>query len=128
MLAMAALVAAAGTAPPSIAGGWVNPARSVTVAIAPCGDEYCGTVEWASDKAAADARRGGTDPLVGTRLFTRLAPKGDRRWAGRVFVPDINKTSRATLSLVAPDRLKVTGCAVGGLLCKSQLWTRAEPR
>jgi uncharacterized protein (DUF2147 family) len=112
-------------AAPSLEGDWRNPNGSVVIAIAPCGEALCGRVKWASDKAQADARKGGTDPLVGAELLSAIEPRGAGRWKARLFVPDINKTSRADLHLLGTDRLKVTGCAVGRLICKSQTWTRA---
>ena len=112
--------------PTVIEGNWGNPNGSVIIAIAPCGEALCGTVQWASEKAKADARRGGTDPLIGAQLLSGLAPKGAGHWNGRLLVPDLNKRSRVALHQMKPDQLKITGCAVGRLLCKSQLWRRVE--
>ena len=50
-------------------GVWKNPQDSVHVRAQPCGSRMCGVVVWASDKAKADARRGGTNDLVGLILF-----------------------------------------------------------
>ena len=76
-------------------------------------------------KAKADARKGGTEELIGAQLLTGLEEKQSSRWSGRLFIPDINKRSRAKLELTTPDRLKVSGCLVGKMLCRSQTWTRA---
>ncbi|MEO6579560.1 MAG: DUF2147 domain-containing protein [Sphingomicrobium sp.] len=108
-----------------LTGRWKHPSASVIVTITPCGVAYCGTVDWASEQAKADARRGGTDALVGTQLMTDFKPAG-RKWKGRLFIPDLNRHGKAQLELVGTDRLKVTGCAVGRMICKSQLWTRAD--
>ncbi len=124
MLALAALTAAAADSP--IEGRWKNPSGRVTVAIEACGDSYCGTVISATESARADARRGGTHNLVGTRLFSALKPAGPSRWRGRLFVPDLNHRSNADIRLLGPRQLKVTGCMVGRMLCKSQYWTRAD--
>jgi len=113
---------------PLLAGRWINASRSVIVKIAPCPDQgFCGTVKWSSDEAAADAARAGTINLVGTEILHGFVPSGANRWEGRLFVPDLNKKSRAELRLVASDRLRVFGCVVGRLICKSQMWTRLEP-
>ena len=77
-----------------------------------------------SPEAFQVARKHGTDPLVGAKLLSDTVPHGEGRWRARLFVPDLDKTSKAELRLVGLDRLKVTGCAVGRLLCKSQVWTR----
>jgi uncharacterized protein (DUF2147 family) len=124
-LLLAALVAQDAAGP--LAGYWTNQARSVVIAIAPCsGVGWCGTVVWASDEAAADARRGGTASLPGTQLlhgFVAIAPD---RWKGLVFVPDMRSKSTAELRQLTVDRLMIRGCTLGGLLCKSQVWTRTD--
>jgi uncharacterized protein (DUF2147 family) len=125
MIAGLMLVAAQTADTNSPLGRWSNPSGSVSVAIAPCGDALCGRVESASDKAKADARKGGTDPLVGVELLSGFTAAGDGRWKGRLFIPDLNRRSRAELTMIAPDQLKVTGCAVGRVVCKSQIWVRA---
>ena len=112
-------------APTPLEGNWSNPSGSVITTIAPCGDAMCGRVQWASDKAIADARRGGTSTLVGTELLSGLTQKGEGRWRGRIFVPDMQKRSTVELRQTGPDQIRVTGCAVGRILCKSQVWIRS---
>ena len=119
----------AGPRPPAgtaLEGRWRNPSGSVIISIPRCGESLCGRVQWASDKAMADARKGGTDPLVGAELLSDVVPKGEGRWKARLFVPDLNKTSKAELRQLGIDQLKVIGCAVGRLVCKSQVWSRKE--
>jgi uncharacterized protein (DUF2147 family) len=123
-IALAAIMLQAGDIDPQ--GQWRNPQGSVIVGIAPCGEALCGIVDWASDSAKADARRGGTDPLVGTQVLSEFTPKAPGRWRGRLFVPDLNKRPKAEMRLVSPGQLKVTVCGAAGLICKSQLWTRVE--
>ena len=120
------LALAVQTAPmPAIDGRWTNPKRSVTMVIAPCGQSLCGTVEWASEEARADARKG-TDELVGSQLLTDLRPRDGGRWQGKLFVPDKKMRVTAKLELVSAGQLKVSGCALGKSLCRTQYWTRAE--
>lgn len=124
MLLALATLAAAADAP--IEGRWKNPSGSVVVAIEPCGTAWCGTVASASDGAKADARRGGTASLVGTRLMTGFRPAGTDKWRGRLFIPDMNHRSNAELRILGAGQLKVTGCMVGRMICKSQYWSRAD--
>lgn len=123
LLALATMIAA-DDAP--IEGRWKNPSGSVTVLIEACGDAFCGSVIAAAESAKADARRGGTENLVGTQLMSGFKLTGPGKWRGRMFVPDINHRSKAELRLVGPGQLKVTGCAVGRMICKSQTWERAD--
>ena len=106
-------------------GTWRNKKDSVHIAIRPCGDAICGRVVWASDKAKADAR-GGTDTLVGTEMLRDFHARGNGRWRGKVFVPDIGQTFYGTISVIGPDRLKARGCLFAGILCKSRIWLRVD--
>jgi uncharacterized protein (DUF2147 family) len=124
MLAILALLLQPG-APSPIEGRWTNPSNSVTIEISPCGTAWCGTVVAASDQAKADAARGGTKQLVGAQLLSGFAMRG-KGWRGKLFVPDMNKRFSAQLQLIGQNSLKVRGCAVGGAICKSQLWSRVS--
>lgn len=128
--AAAALCAAslfAGTAdaqtPPS--GVWRNPGNSVHVRIQPCGREVCGTVVWASPRAQQKARAAGTANLIGAQLFRQFRAQGGDRWGGRVFVPDRARTVAGTMRVQGRSAI-VSGCLMGGLVCRSQTWTRVS--
>jgi len=122
-LVLLPLASAAAAAP--IEGRWMNPSENVIVNVAPCGaGTYCGKVSWASAKAKAGARQGGTTSLVGARLLTGLKPDGRGSYKGRVFLPKRNMHAGATVSTTGSDVLLVKGCAVAGTLCKQQRWTR----
>ena len=108
----------------SIEGRWTNPKRSVIINVARCGQAYCGTVVWASAKAKANARKGGTENLVGTRILSGAKPVGKGVYKGRGFVPKRNIYAPATIRQVGANTMEVEGCALAGLLCKEQRWTR----
>ena len=124
MLLALLIAASPDAAPPT--GRWKNPSGSVTVIIDACGEAFCGTVAAASDQAKADAKRGGTETLVGTLLMTGFKAAGPGKWRGRLFIPDMNRRSKAELRMLGAGQLKVTGCAVGRVICKSQVWTQAD--
>ncbi|ODP36087.1 DUF2147 domain-containing protein [Sphingomonas turrisvirgatae] len=122
MLAPAAY--AGGDAGPASGSAWRNPSNSVHIRLTPCGaDRMCGTVIWASDKAKADARRGGTDQLIGANLFHEFRRVAPDEYKGRVFVPDINRTFSGQMK-VQGDSLIGKGCVLAGLICKQQVWKR----
>lgn len=125
MLVGAALFAAQPEATAFLLGSWTNEPGTVVVQINPCGEgAVCGTVTSASEKAKSDAKRGGTSNLIGAELLRNFIPAGPSRWRGTLFVPDLNKRSKAEIVQLDENRLRVRGCAVGRLLCKSQVWTR----
>lgn len=125
-LAAAALLAGspALATPVSPGGLWMSPHKSVVVQAAPCGDKLCGRIVWANDEAQSDARDAGVDHLIGTMLLQDYRPDGEGRWKGSVFVPDMGHSFASEIDTVSPQMLRVKGCILGGLFCKSQLWTR----
>jgi len=114
-----ALVPAAASAQ-ALEGKWTNPKRSVVVHVAPCGNAFCGTVSWASAKN----RQKGAEP--GTRVLSDLRPAGAGVYKGRAYEPKRNITGSATVRQTSPDVMVVKGCAVAGLFCKEQRWTRVS--
>lgn len=111
----------------TLSGYWTNESRSVVVLVAPCGvSAFCGTVRSASAKAQADARRGGTANLIGAELLHEFVQVGPDRWKGKLFVPDMRKRSEAEIIQLTSDQLRIKGCAIGRMICKSQAWTRVE--
>ncbi|MEO1647807.1 MAG: DUF2147 domain-containing protein [Pseudomonadota bacterium] len=129
-LAVVALVAATTASADNVRvedlGVWKNKSNSVHVEVTECGDARCGTVVWASEKAKGDARKGGTEQLVGTQLLRKFREKDNSRWRGKAFVPDMNKEFTGTITPIDFNTLEVKGCIIGGLICKTQVWTRVS--
>ena len=126
LLTLAAVAApAAASAGAPFEGRWATPKRSVIIDVAPCGPAYCGTVVWASAKAKANAREGGTRNLVGTRLIENIRPDGNGGFKGRGFVPKQNIHASAKIRKAGPNVMVVKGCALG-LVCKEQRWTKVN--
>ena len=117
MILLAAAVPATATAQ-ALEGRWTNPKRSVIVSVARCGDALCGTVSWASPHN----KEKGVTP--GTRVLSDLKPLGDGLYRGRALEPKRNISGSATVRQDGPNAMVVKGCAVLGLFCKEQRWTR----
>ncbi|WP_447727704.1 DUF2147 domain-containing protein [Sphingomonas koreensis] len=118
------VVAQAGDVALPVTSEWRNPKDSVRIRFSPCGqDRMCGIVTWASEKAKADARRGGTDQLVGTNLFRNFQRVAPGEYKGHVFVPDMNRTFSGHMEIKG-DSMIGKGCVLAGLICKQQVWTR----
>lgn len=124
MIMATPLAAQAGGGALSAASEWRNPKDSVRIRFSPCGqDRVCGVVTWASDKAKEDARRGGTQQLVGTNLFRNFQRVAPGQYKGHVFVPDMNRTFSGHMEIKG-DSMIGKGCVLAGLICKQQVWTR----
>ncbi|GAA4751466.1 hypothetical protein GCM10023264_17720 [Sphingomonas daechungensis] len=125
MIALMTLAVSASAPAESIEGLWLHPERSVIIHLSPCGNALCGTVTWANENAKKAARRG-IDPLVGARLLTDLRPRSNGQWRGKLFVPDLNVRVNGKITPINPNKLRVSGCLIGGMICGSQVWTRTD--
>ena len=120
ILAMiAATPAAAARAP--VEGVWDN--GKMSIRIAPCGRDLCGTVIRASAKQQAKAERGSGTDLIGATLIRDIEKSGPNAYRARVFLADRNIYANGTIRMAGHDQLKVKGCVLG-LICKSQTWDR----
>ena len=133
VLAASALLGAALPTPASAAalpvtaqGVWRNPKNSVHIALRPCGPEICGYVVWASPKAEAAARKGGTEKLVGQQLMRGFKVDSSGVGRGKVFVPDLNRVFGGSAELIDARTLRAKGCLLGNILCKTQVWVRID--
>lgn len=109
---------------PGIIGIWINPRGTVKVQTGNCAGNICGWVVWAAPKALADARDSGIDKLIGTELLRNYHGKGPGRYEGEVYVPDMGHSFYSTIRQSSADNIRVSGCILGGLICKSQDWRR----
>ncbi len=107
-----------------VVGTWVNPRGTVKVQTGACGDKLCGWVVWANAEAQQDARDSGVQKLIGTELLQDYHPTGNGKWQGHVYVPDMGQTFYSKIEQLGPNSLKISGCVLGGWICKSQVWQR----
>jgi uncharacterized protein (DUF2147 family) len=105
-------------------GTWANPKRTIAVKTALCGSELCGAIVAATPRAQQDARDAGVAQLVGSELLRDYRRTGNGRWSGTVFIPDMGRSFSSRIVQLSPNVLRISGCVLGGLLCKSQDWTR----
>ena len=141
LAALAALCATWGYAPAVNAadpsGTWLTDGGKARVRIAACGPALCGAIiglkepndpatgKPKTDKNNADAGKRGR-PMVGVQIVLGMKPNGSDKWAGQVYNADDGKTYTGYLTLNGASTLKLEGCALGGLVCKAQTWTRAN--
>lgn len=112
--------------PDPFAGHWENPKHSMVVNVSRCNaEDYCAIVIKASPKAQANARKGGTEHFVGTEIL-RVRPAGDRTFKGTAFDPESNMHVAATVRMLGPGVMNLKGCAIFGLVCEEQRWTKVN--
>ena len=121
-----AMVANAGEA----TGVWLRSSGSSKIKIDDCGGALCGTVVWEKsprkDVYNPDpAKR--EEPITGRRILLGLKPTGKTdQWKGQVYNAEDGKTYTGYITLEADGSLKLDGCVLGGLICKSDRWTRSR--
>ncbi len=128
LLMLAGLPAAAQPAPSPV-GVWATPAGETQVRIARCGDGLCGTVAKVTAGETRDVNN--PDPalrsrsVVGTALLSGLKPSEDG-WEGSIYNFRDGKTYSGKMALKGPNVLELSGCVLGGLFCKKQVWSRVN--
>ena len=64
--------------------------------------------------------------MIGVRIVLGMKPSGADKWAGQVYNAEDGKTYTGYLTLTGASTLRLEGCVLGGLICKSQNWTRTK--
>ena len=96
-------------------GIWLRQEGAARVKIAACGASLCGTIVWLKDTNGPGR--------VGQRVFFDMTSSGSNTWAGTALNPEDGNTYSGKLE-VSGNVLTTTGCAFGGLICKSMSWSR----
>ena len=92
------------------------------IQIAPCGAALCGTLIQSFDGAGAVMQ----SDNVGKQIVWDMIPAGAGAYqGGKVWAPDRDKTYNATMQLNG-STLAVSGCVLGGLICRASDWTRVS--
>lgn len=94
-------------------GVWLTEEKEGKVRIERCGDNLCGYAVNARTNANAE------------KILINMRPNGNK-WSGRIHDPKGGSTYDSTIAMKGPDRLRVRGCAFGGMFCGGQTWTRVE--
>jgi uncharacterized protein (DUF2147 family) len=97
-------------------GTWLTEGGRSRVQVANCGGALCGTIVWLKEP---------NDPETG-KPKTDMKPNGASKWSGQVYSPEEGKVFSGNLTEQGPNAVRLEGCAMGGLICKGQNWTRAN--
>jgi len=106
-MAAATMLASGAASADPIEGSWKTQGGE-TAMVTSCGDGFCITLT--------------TGKHAGTRIG-RISAAGDGSYTGSITDPEDKKTykGRAWLS---GNTAKLSGCMLGGMVCKSQDWTK----
>lgn len=104
-------------------GVWIteksDTGSSMAVEIFDCDGKLCGKAVDVFDAPNRDS--------VGLEIIKNMRIKSDTAFnKGRIYAPDTKKWYKSKMTLQGEDKLKVSGCVLGGVICRSQTWTRQE--
>ncbi|MGZ2258419.1 DUF2147 domain-containing protein [Roseobacter sp. A03A-229] len=124
MTLAAALMLAAGLAQADpIEGTWrtePDDGAYALVNIAPCGANFCGTIDRTFNAEGEYASQN-----IGKTLVIDMAPEGAGKYRGKVWRPSNNKIYLGKIDLNG-DSMRLSGCVAGGLICSKQTWARVQ--
>src|SRR5262245_45195624 len=138
--AAAIALAMLGFADPALAdpiGTWATENGRSRVKIENCGGALCGNLVWLKepndpetgkprlDKNNTEAGKRGR-PLIGVPIVISMQSGGPSKWSGQVYNAEDGKTYSGNITELGPTTLRLEGCALGGLICKGQTWTRVQ--
>ena len=63
---------------------------------------------------------------VGKMIMCGAKPNGKNKWKGSVKNLDDGNTYSGYVTLVGANKLTLQGCALGGIVCKSDSWKRLK--
>jgi len=95
-------------------GVWQTEKKEGKVQIEQCGANLCG---W-----AVEERTG----AKGKQVLVDMKPTRENLWNGKINDVRGGGTYVSKMSLHGPNSLRVEGCAMGGMLCGGQTWTRTQ--
>jgi uncharacterized protein (DUF2147 family) len=97
-------------------GTWLRDTGDEKVKFEPCGDAICGDIAWLKPGSGLNAK-------IGKRLFFDMRPSGANSWTGKAASSDTGSIYSGKMSIEG-STLIISGCIVGGLICKSANWRR----
>lgn len=119
-------------------GTWLTANGRSRVRVVNCGGGLCGSIIWLkepndpatgqpkTDKNNSDASQR-SRPLIGVQIILGMTPSGTPgKWSGQVYNAEDGKTYSGSFTLQDSGSAQLEGCALGGLICKAQVWTRTN--
>jgi uncharacterized protein (DUF2147 family) len=119
-------------------GTWYTADNDSQVRVTNCGGALCGSIVWLKVPNDPATGRPKTDknnpdpgkqsrPLIGVQIVLGMKPSGTPdQWSGDVYNSQDGKTYSGSFSMTGANTAELRGCVLGGLICKSQTWTRAK--
>jgi uncharacterized protein (DUF2147 family) len=114
-------------------GTWFTEEQQSQVRIGECGGTIVALKEpldpktgrpWTDEHNPDPGKR--NRPLIGVEVVLGMKPAGADKRAGQLYNASDGKTYSGNLTMIGGNTIKVQGCVMGGLVCKTQTWTRSN--
>ncbi|MDJ1157163.1 DUF2147 domain-containing protein [Chelatococcus sp. SYSU_G07232] len=113
-----------------VIGTWLSESKETRVRVAPCGAALCGTIVWVKGDARDENNPNAalrTRSLVGVQMMTDIRPSGaPGEYAGSLYNYKDGKTYSGRMKVKGGNALELSGCVLGGLICRGQTWSRVN--
>lgn len=130
-------VAQAATPPNGLAGTWMTEDGRSKIRFELCGSDTCGRIVWLKFTTDPNTGKPPTDknnpnpalrsrPIIGMVVFSAIKPDGEGGFNAQAYNAEDSNTYDVTLRPKDPATLELEGCGLGGLICQTQTWKRAE--
>ncbi len=141
-LGFAALIATTtfAAAARSLEGRWLTQEGRAIVEIAPCKDgakTHCGRILWVKDPINPETGKPRRDknnpdaslqnrPIIGLQSLWNIVPNVEGAWNAVSYDPRNGEEHEITMTPNTDvSKIVLKGCGLGGLICRSQTWTKA---
>ncbi len=119
-------------------GTWLTEDKKAQIRVVNCGGALCGNIVWLQEPIDPETNKPKTDknnpdatkrsrPLLGVPIVLGMKPKGTPgTWEGQVYKADADSPGiySGSFTLTGPNTAELKGCVMGGMICRSQTWTK----
>lgn len=102
-----------------------------------CDGTVCGRIVWLKYTSDPNTGNAPTDknnpdpalrqrPILGMVVFSDIKPDGEGGYSAQAYNAEDANVYDVTLRPKAAGTLELEGCGLGGLICQTQTWQRAE--
>ena len=111
-------------------GTWKDTETGATTQIYSCGGGIC--VKVVTPSKGREADNNNPDPklkgrsMAGVTIMTGAVKDGADRWKGQLYNSEDGKTYSGWVIVKSKDEVKLEGCVLAGIICKSRVWRRAQ--
>jgi uncharacterized protein (DUF2147 family) len=130
VVAMLALPALSHAGAEDALGTWKDTETGGTTQIYSCGGGICIKVVTPSKDREKDNYN--SDPalkgrsMAGVVIMTGASKDGADRWKGQLYNSEDGKTYTGYVIVNSKDEVKLEGCVLAGIICKSRIWRRTQ--